>query len=148
MPSSDPVPLRRYRGVLVWIDRDASRVRQGRIDRAILRGQGLKIEFTCEGKAYDVTLRPSGDHVFEGTWTQGLGTKQASGEARCSLSSCGVFFGEPDGEHLAFAPGPVLQTASVEYDPDGLVERETSRHMGGRHLADAVPHRRVGLHAQ
>jgi hypothetical protein len=98
MSHSDRPPLRRYRGILVWIDRDARRVRQGQIQRAILRARGLSLEFACEGRAYHVVLRPSAGHAFAGTWTQGTGSKQVSGEAECHLSSCGVFFGEP-GEH-------------------------------------------------
>ena len=98
MTDNESPPLRRYRGVLVWIDRNAGRVRQGLIQRAILRARGLTLEFACEGKPYHVSLSPSPDHTFAGKWTQGTGSAQASGEAQCHLSSCGVFFGEP-GEH-------------------------------------------------
>lgn len=98
MTDYESPPLRRYRGVLVWIDRDAGRVRQGQIHRAILRARGLTLEFACEGKPYHVVLSPSADHTFAGAWTHGTGSKQVSGEAQCHLSSCGVFFGEP-GEH-------------------------------------------------
>ena len=94
MQTSETLPLRRYRGVLVWIDGDAGEVRQGRIDRALLRAQGLSIEFTCEGRSYSATLRPSGDGSFQGSWTRGTGKQQVSGSAGCHLTPCGSFFDE------------------------------------------------------
>ena len=100
MQTSETLPLRRFRGVLVWIDGEAGRVRQGRIDRALLRAQGLSLEFTCEGRAYNATLRPSGDGSLQGSWSQGLGNDQVAGSAGCRLTPCGAFFGEPGEDYL------------------------------------------------
>ena len=46
MKKTPQPPVRRYRGLLVWFDAEGNRVRQGRIDRAILRSRGLSLEFT------------------------------------------------------------------------------------------------------
>jgi hypothetical protein len=95
MPTSDSSTLRRYRGVLVWIDANGKRTRQGLVNRALLRRQGLAVEFTSGGQSYDVSLRPSADGRFEGMWTRGQGTQQVSGAAECRLSPCGTFLVQP-----------------------------------------------------
>ena len=46
MPTSESPRLRRYRGVLLWIDMNGRRTRHGLINRAVLRQQGLTVEFT------------------------------------------------------------------------------------------------------
>jgi hypothetical protein len=100
MQTSETFPLRRFRGVLVWIDDAAGRVRQGRIDRALLRAQGLSIEFTCEGRSYNATLRPSGDGSLQGSWNRGLGNDHTAGSAGCRLTACGPLFGDPGEDYL------------------------------------------------
>lgn len=100
METSETLPLRRYRGVLVWIDGEAGRVRQGHIQRAVLRAQGLTMELTCEGRSYDVSLKPSGDGSLQGSWSRGLGRDQAGGSAGCRLSPCGPFFADPGEDYL------------------------------------------------
>ena len=91
MPTPDTSTLRRYRGVLVWIDANGRRTRHGLVNRALLRRQGLSMEFTTGGHSYDVTLRPGEDGRFEGLWTRGQGTQQMSGAALCRLLPCGAF---------------------------------------------------------
>ena len=100
METSDTLSLRRYSGVLLWIDGDAGRVRQGRIDRALLRAQGLSLEFSCEGRSYNATLKPAGDGSLQGSWSQGLGNDQVNGSAGCRLTPCGPFFNEPGEDYL------------------------------------------------
>ncbi len=95
MPPSDSSTLRRYRGVLMWIDANGRRTRQGLVNRALLRRQGLVVEFTSGGQSYDVSLRPSPDGRFEGMWTCGQGTQRMSGAAECRLSPCGAFLVQP-----------------------------------------------------
>ena len=95
MPTSESPPLRRYRGVLLWIDMNGRRTRHGLINRALLRRQGLAVEFTAGGQSYDVSLHPSADGRFEGLWTRGQGTQRVSGAAECRLSPCGTFLVQP-----------------------------------------------------
>jgi hypothetical protein len=91
MPTPDPSSLRRYRGVLVWIDANGKRVRHGLINRALRRGQALTVEFTSGGHSYDVSLRPSGEGRYKGMWRRGQGEQQMSGSAECRLTPCGAF---------------------------------------------------------
>jgi hypothetical protein len=100
MQTSETLPLRRFRGVLVWFDGTAGRVRQGRIDRALLRAQGLSLEVSCEGRSYRVSLRPSGDGSLQGSWSRGTGTQEVSGSAGCRLRACGPFFDDPGEDYL------------------------------------------------
>ena len=87
--------LRRYRGVLVWIEAGGTHTRHGLINRAILRSQGLTIEVTAGGRSYDVRLHASRDGFFEGTWTLGTRGRKVDGRAECRLSPCGAFLAEP-----------------------------------------------------
>jgi hypothetical protein len=99
MKKTPQPPMRRYRGQLVWFDSEG-RVRQGRIDRAILRPRGLSLELTTGGQPYTVTLEPHEKDLLHGTWSRGAGTKQTSGAAECSLSPCGETIGRPGGDNL------------------------------------------------
>lgn len=100
MATPQDAPLRRYSGLLVWFDPAGSRVRQGRIDRAILRPGGLSLEFTTSGQPYSVVLQPHERDVMHGTWSRGAGVRQASGAAECSLSPCGETIGQAGHENL------------------------------------------------
>jgi hypothetical protein len=100
MTTSETTPLRRYRGVLVWIDADGKRVRQGLIDHAILRNQGLKIQFTSAGHPYSVTLVPAESDTLEGMWKRGPEGQQVSGAAQCRVSPCGAFLVQPGRNNL------------------------------------------------
>jgi hypothetical protein len=73
----------------VWIDANGRRTRHGLVNRALLRRQGLFMEFTSGGHAYDVTLQPSEDGRFEGLWSRGQGDQKLSGKALCRLLPCG-----------------------------------------------------------
>ena len=98
--TSETTGLRRYRGVLVWIDADGKRVRQGLIDHAILRGQGLTMAFTSAGQPYNVHLRPGDGDTLEGLWSRGLEGQQVSGAAQCRVSPCGSFLVQPGKNNL------------------------------------------------
>lgn len=100
MTTAETTPLRRYRGVLVWIDADGKRVRQGLIDHAIMRERGLKIAFTSAGQPYNVTLRPAESNTLEGMWTRGLEGQLVSGAAQCRVSPCGAFLVQPGRNNL------------------------------------------------
>jgi hypothetical protein len=100
MSTDETIPLRRYRGVLVWIDADGKRVRQGLIDHAIMRGRDLKMAFTSHGHPYSVTLRPSENETLEGMWTRGLEGQSVSGAAQCRVTPCGAFLVQPGRSNL------------------------------------------------
>jgi hypothetical protein len=87
--------LKRYRGLLVWIDADGKRIRHGLIDNAILRQKGLTMAFTRGGHPYTVTLNRGGGDTLEGLWRRGLEGRQVSGAAQCRLTPCGAFLVQP-----------------------------------------------------
>lgn len=79
------LPPGRFRGVLVWIDDQARRVRYAPITRANVRSRGLKMEFTCDGRPYDVSLKESGEG-YAGEWKRSVPTGRMKGEAQFRIS--------------------------------------------------------------
>jgi hypothetical protein len=95
MTTPETDSLKRYRGLLIWIDADGKRVRHGLIDNAILRKKGLTLAFTRGGHPYSVSLNPGEGDTMEGLWTRGLEGRQVSGAAQCRLTPCGAFLVQP-----------------------------------------------------
>jgi hypothetical protein len=81
MSSPNDLPPGRFRGVLVWIDDEARRVRHAPVTRALLRGQELTMEFTCDGRPYHVSLRGGSESGYAGEWSRSVSTGRLKGEA-------------------------------------------------------------------
>jgi hypothetical protein len=99
MASRKSPSIRRFRGVLVWFDAEGHRVRQGRIDRALLRPDRLSLELTTGGQPYRVSLQPH-ERLLQGTWSRGAGAKERSGAAECRLAPCGETIGRSGRRNL------------------------------------------------
>jgi len=84
MSTSHDLPTGRFRGVLVWIDDEARRVRHAPVTRANLRNQALSLEFTCDGRSYNVSLRESGGD-YAGEWTRSVPAGRLRGDAICRV---------------------------------------------------------------
>jgi hypothetical protein len=79
--------MERFGGMLFWFDRKAKDpvVTSAVIQRAILRADELVLEFSRDGDAYHVALRPDARGRFRGAWQRGLASNAAHGQAHCKL---------------------------------------------------------------
>ena len=55
------------------------------------------LAFTPDGKTL---ASSSGDGSLQGSWSEGTGTREASGSAGCRLRACGPFFDDPGEDYL------------------------------------------------
>ena len=105
---TDQLEPARFRGELVWWDvsgRGRSKAYQQKgpspVERAILAGSRLTMEFFLGGEPYLVTLSRSDDGAYQGTWEAGRAATRRTGKAVCALKPLHASADNPHALELA-----------------------------------------------